>query len=208
MEKIKILCISDIHNHQQFLRSLNEHLAKNPSTKLGTGKYDLILCAGDVISRPSKKAMEFLKEFINTICGLHQTKLYMVHGNNETGAMIDFMRKKNVLIHLKIKKFRGHKFFGIGGWMEDIPEITNLKSQISNSILLTHLPPKRLSQNHKVTKSQSITDGPLIHLCGHFHSPGSIWRIGETLVIKIPSAMYGGAAILEIPGRKIKFIRL
>ncbi len=149
--------------------------------------------------------MEFLKDFIN-ICKLHQTKLFMVHGNNETKEMIDLMRKKNVLIHLKVKRFRGHKFYGIGGWMEELPEITKLKAQISNSILLTHLPPKRLTKN--LPNPQLLTPSPQVHLCGHIHSPGSIWRIGETLVIKIPSGMYGGAAVLEMPGRKIKFIAL
>lgn len=209
MPKIKILCLSDIHSSNQFLRALNEHLTKNPSTKLGAGKYDLVLCAGDVVSLPNKKGMEFLEKFINLITNLHQTKLFMVQGNSESEAMIDLMRKKNVLIHLKSKRFRGHGFYGIGGWMEDIPEISNLKSKISNAILLTHLPPKRIikTQEHENIKTK-IDSGPLIHLCGHIHSPGSIWRIGETLVVKIPTAMYGEAAVLEMPGRKIKFIRL
>jgi Icc-related predicted phosphoesterase len=200
MEKIKILCLSDIHNHQQFLRSLNEHLAKN--------KYDLILCAGDVVSRPNKKAFDFLKEFINIICNLHQTKLYMVHGNNETEKMIDLMRKKNVLIHLKVKRFRGHKFFGIGGWMEDLTTPDKLKKSLKNAILLTHISPKRPLKSLDGSRANPIEGGPQIHLCGHLHAPGAIWRIGETLVIKIPSAMYGGAAVLKMPGRKIKFIEL
>src|SRR4030042_4542055 len=102
MKKIKILCLSDIHNSNKFLRSLNEHLAKN--------KYDLVLCTGDVISRPNKNGMNFLKEFINIICELHQTKLFIVHGNNETEKMIDLMRKKNVLIHLREKRYKGYKF--------------------------------------------------------------------------------------------------
>jgi Icc-related predicted phosphoesterase len=230
MPKIKILCISDIHNSQQFLRSLNEHLTSNkinhqnycsseartkklfssqPTVSASNSKYDLVLCAGDVVSRPNKKALDFFKEFINIICNLHQTRLFMVHGNNETEKMIDLIRKKNVLIHLKVKKFRGYKFFGIGGWMEDVGEITNLKSQISKAILLTHLPPKRVqSISTNFHKSQSISGGPLIHLCGHLHAPGMIWRIGETLVVKIPTAMYGEAALLEMPGRKIKFIEL
>ena len=201
MKKIKILCLSDIHNNNQFLRSLNNHLAKQ--------KYDLVLCAGDVVSRPNKNGMEFLKNFIDLITNLHQIKLFMVHGNNETGEMIDLIRKKNVLIHLKVKRFRGHKFFGIGGWMEDIPEITNLKSKISNTILLTHLPPKRVQPiSTNFNKSQPISDGPIIHLCGHLHAPGMIWKIGKTLVVKIPTGMYGEAAVLEMPGRKVKFISL
>jgi Icc-related predicted phosphoesterase len=200
MKKIKILCLSDLHSNQQFLRSLNEHLVSH--------KYDLVLCAGDVISRPNKKAIDFLKEFINIICNLHQTKLYMVHGNSETEKMIDLMRKKNVLIHLKVKRFRGHKFYGIGGWMEDVPEASKLKAQMSNSILLTHIPPKRPPKAPNGSRVKAIAGGPLIHLCGHLHAPGAIWRIGETLVVKIPSAMYGEAAVLEMPGIKIKFIRL
>lgn len=199
MPKIKILCLSDIHNSNQFLRSLNEHLIKQ--------KYDLSLCAGDVVSLPNKKGMEFLEKFINLVTNLHQTKLFMVQGNSESGAMIDLMRKKNVLIHLKSKKFRGHGFYGIGGWMEDLPEMSKLKCQMSNSILLTHLPPKRLSQNYKITKSP-ITNGPLIHLCGHLHAPGAVWKIGETLVVKIPTAMYGEAAVLEMPRRIVKFIEI
>lgn len=201
MPKIKIFCISDIHNSQQFLRSLNEHLSSS--------KYDLVLCAGDVVSLPNKKGIEFLDKFIDLITNLHQTKLLMIQGNCESGKMIDLMRQRNVLIHLKSKRFRGHEIFGIGGWMEDIPEISNLKSKISNAILLTHLPPKRIikTQEHENIKTK-IDSGPLIHLCGHIHSPGSIWRIGKTLIVKIPTAMYGEAAVLEMPGRKIKFIKI
>lgn len=229
MQKIKILCLSDIHNSNQFLRSLNEHLtdksycsnlatsevrtkkldSSRPTASASNGKYDLVLCVGDVVSRANKEGMEFLEKFIDLIINLHQTKLFMVHGNSESEAMIDLMRQRNVLIHLKAKRFRGHEFYGIGGWMEDIPEISNLKSQISKSILLTHLPPKRIikTPEHQNIKTK-IDSGPLIHLCGHIHSPGSIWRIGKTLVVKIPTAMYGEAAVLEMPGRKIKFIRL
>ena len=202
MQKIKILCLSDIHNSNQFLRSIDEHLTKN--------KYNLVLCAGDVVSQPNKEGMKFLEKFIELITNLHQTKLFMVQGNSESQKMVDLMRKKNVLIHLKSKRFRGHEFYGIGGWMEDLPEMSKLKCQMSNSILLTHLPPKRQvikTLKHKNIKTR-ISDGPIIHLCGHNHSPGSIWRIGETLVVKIPTAMYGEAAVLEMPGRKIKFVRL
>ena len=200
MQKIKILCVSDIHNSNQFLRSLNEHLSSR--------KYDLILCAGDVVSQANKEGMKFLENFIDLISNLHQTKLFMIQGNSESEKMIDLMRKKNVLIHLKTKRFRGHRFYGIGGWMEDLPEMSKLKSQMSNSILLTHLPPKRAqSISTNFHKSQPISDGPAVHLCGHLHAPGMVWRIGETLVIKIPSAMYGEAAVLELPSNKVKFIK-
>lgn len=202
MPKIKILCLSDIHNNNQFLRVLNEHLIKQ--------KYDLILCAGDVVSLANKEGMAFLEKFIDLVTNLHQTKLFMVQGNCESEKMINLMRQKNVLIHLKLKKFRGYKFYGIGGWMEDLPEMSKLKCQMSNTILLTHLPPKRQvikTLKHKNIKTK-IGSAPLIHLCGHLHSPGSIWRIGKILVVKIPTAMYGEAAVLEMPGRKIRFIKL
>ncbi len=210
MSKIKILCVSDIHNSNQFLRSLNEHLTKN--------KYNLILCAGDVVSLSNKKGMEFLKKFTDLITRLHQTKLFMIQGNCESEKMINLMRKKNVLLHLKLKKFRGHGFYGIGGWMEDVGEISNLsrakprdlKSKISNTILLTHLPPKRQvikTLKHKSIKTK-ISDGPAVHLCGHLHAPGMIWKIGDTLVVKIPTAMYGGAAVLKMPSKKVRFIKI
>jgi Icc-related predicted phosphoesterase len=122
--------------------------------------------------------------------------------------MIDLMRKKNVLIHLKVKRFRGHKFFGIGGWMEDLTTLDKLKKSLKNAILLTHIPPKRPLKSLDDSRANLIEGGPLIHLCGHLHAPGAVFRIGDTLVVKIPSAMYGKAAILEMPERKIKFISL
>ena len=194
------MCLADLHNAKSALRLLNEHLSHH--------KYDLVLCAGDIVSRPNKNGMDFLKEFINIICELHQTKMFMVHGNNETGMMIDLMRKKNVLIHLREKRYKGYKFFGIGGWMEDLTTPDRLKKSLNNAILLTHIPPKRPPKAPSGSRVNSIEGGPLVHLCGHLHAPGAIWRIGETLVIKIPTAMYGEAAVLEMPGRKIKFIRL
>jgi Icc-related predicted phosphoesterase len=152
--------------------------------------------------------MMFLEKFIDVITNLHQTKLFMVHGNSESEKMIDLMRRKNILIHLREKKYLGYKFFGIGGWMEDLTTPDRLKKSLKNAILLTHIPPKRPLKALEGTPFNQIEGGPLIHLCGHLHAPGAVFRIGETLVIKIPSAMYGEAAILEMPGRKVKFIRL
>lgn len=200
MQKIKILCLADLHNSTQALRAINNHLSKN--------KYDLVLCAGDVISRPNKNAPEFLKEFINIITKLHQTKLLMIHGNNEDEAMIDFLRKEKVFIHLVVKKVKGYKIYGIGGWMEDVTSVDDIRSKIADAILVTHLPPKKLPKAPNASTKKVLGPSPKVHLCAHIHGPGAIWRIGETLVIKLPSAMYNKAAILEMPGRKIKFIDL
>jgi len=200
MQKLKILVLGDIHNSNEALRAINSHLGKF--------KYDLIICTGDVISRPNKNAADFFKKFIHIVTDLHKTKLYMVHGNNEDEDMIALMNKKKVLIHLKNKKFKGYKFFGVGGWMDDLTDMDKLQKSLKNAILITHLPPKMAPKLPGEQGRQIKGNAPKIHLCGHIHSSGSIWRIGGTLVVKIPSAMYLKAAVLELPEKNVKFINL
>lgn len=197
---INILCLADLHNSKSSLRAINSHLSKH--------NYDLVLCAGDIASKPNPDAKQFLLEFIDIITEFHQTKLFLVHGNNETEAMIALLNRKKVLIHLQERRFLGYKFVGIGGWMEELLSPQKMAKMLKSSILLTHIPPKKPLKATAGSGARLIKGGPLIHLCGHFHAPGAVWRIGETLVIKIPPAMYGQAAVLKMPQKKIKFITL
>jgi Icc-related predicted phosphoesterase len=193
---MKLLLLSDIHSKKSVLKNLNQFLSKN--------KFDGVVCAGDIVSTPDPLKDDFLNAFVHLIVDLHSLPLFAIHGNNEDEANIKFLFDKKVSIHNIAKKFKGFTFFGIGGWGEDVVKDKFEKLPNNNLIFVTHIPPRRLTEDEK--EKLKAKKGPLVHICGHLHGRGGVWKIGLTLVIKVPTAEWDKAAILELPQRKIKFI--
>lgn len=196
MKNIKLLLISDLHSKRNVLKSINHYLASH--------KFDAVVCTGDIISTPDPLKDRFLDEFVSMITRLHNLPLFAVPGNNETEANTKFLYDKKVSIHNQVKKFKGYVFFGIGGWGDEAAREAFAKLPFEKTIFVTHIPPHRISAADK----DKIGNGPFLHLCGHLHGNGAIWKIGETLVVKIPTAEFGKTAILELPSKKINFIDL
>lgn len=196
MQKVKLLLIADIHSKKSVLKELNQFLRGN--------QFDGVICAGDIVSTPDPQKDDFLNAFVHLITNLHSLPLFAIPGNNEDEANIKFLFDKKVSVHNKPKKFKGYTIFGIGGFGEDAiaAQFQRLKSE--NSIFVTHIPPRRLTESEK----EKAKKGPLVHVCGHLHGEGQVWKIGQTLVIKVPTAEWGKVSILELPSRHVKFIDL
>jgi len=194
MKKIKLLLLSDLHSNKLVLKNLNNYLTKN--------KFAALICAGDIISTPDPNKDDFLNSFVYLVCQQHKIPLFAIHGNNEDEANIKFLFSKNVSIHNKAKKLANFTFFGIGGSGDEISRDRFARLPLEKTIFVTHYPPRRLKKSDR----QKIRRSPAIHICGHLHGKGRTWKIGKTHVIKLPDAERGGAAILELPDKKVSFI--
>lgn len=182
----KILLISDFHQQNSVLKNLDNLFSKN--------KFDGIIVAGDLTSR-TFDALDYAKKF-EEIIKKYSLPLYYIHGNNEPDNVIEYFNDRGYSIHLNPKKIYGYKIVGIGGFSEEYSANLDIK----DSILVTHYPP--------ISTDKHFKNSPKIHIFGHMHSLEYQKMHGKTLLVQLKAAMLNGAAILELPSFKVKFISI
>lgn len=199
---MKALLISDLHGDQNFLHVLKDILQN----------YDLILCTGDLTNfgtptdYPNK-----LKEIVG------KTKFLWISGNNDIGQQYQYSLDPLLNIDGKIVEYKGIKFSGIGGSSSNYegqnfgPSIINGEQNISDTILLTHIPPSRAlkySINDYACQNgqHKLKNAPKAHLCGHLHHLVGTACIGNTKVIKIGAVVNGCYAELDLNSLEVKYI--
>ena len=94
------------------------------------------------------------------------------------------------------------KVVGIG-YGDDIPTDPHFAA---GKILLTHEPPHVATLRNMQTID--FPNAPIIHFAGHLHSLAKIWRLKNSVMVQVPSAMYKKAAILTLPSLHVSFISL
>lgn len=198
---MKALCISDLHARVSFLPALEKLLSAE--------KFDLILCVGDITNNGSE--IEYCKKFISIV---EKLPFFFVPGNNEQGKIYDLFSKFSV--EGISKEFRDEKIVGMGGvpdlWGHNIlpPKIS--EEEMSNSIFLSHIPPKNVENIKKFdwapekNSDLKLSAAPKIQISGHQHHLWGIGFIGKTKILKLPSALNMMVAELDTESLKVKFI--
>ncbi len=211
---MKFLCCSDLHGELQAKGFMLEMAARE--------KPDAILLAGDL----SDGSIAFVEDLFGDIdkAGF---SFYAVHGNSDPTAVQEFIASSGHGIHGKSIIEGGVCISGIGGspitpffteceYSEK--EIATILSKLDckkGDLLLSHFPPKggqadlTLGGVHAgsgalrefIQKNQ-----PAALVCGHIHERQLTEKIGNTAIVKVGPLMQKKAALLSIPGAKVKFI--
>lgn len=130
------LCLADLHSNVTALQRVDALLG------LLARELSVVLLAGDV-TIPGHEAYA---EDVIAVVQRHNVPLLLVHGNNDTAAAVEAFRRAGVTIHRQERQVAGDRFVGFGG-DGTVPHDTelgpgeSLALDLSNAILLTHLPP-------------------------------------------------------------------
>jgi Icc-related predicted phosphoesterase len=184
----KILIVTDLHDRRTTLAPLAAALERY--------RPDAVFCLGD-LTEHARQAAEFTEVFLETI-RKSEAVLFCISGNNDAPVSLEILRRNGVLIDYEERKLNDTRVIGIGYE----PPAEPFNPDLRGSLLLTHLPPKRNSVPDTVIRM------PRFHFSGHFHKSERIWRLRETTVVQVPSAMLGRAALLFLPKGHVEFVDL
>jgi hypothetical protein len=185
---MKLLILTDLHSQRHVFPRLTEYLDGNP--------VEGVLCLGD-LTDGARTAVEYTNEFLE-IFESRGLPLLCISGNNDARQSLDILEERGYLLDYRERELGGARIVGIGYRESDAPFHPILK----DSILLTHMPPKRNSV------PPGVTDVPRFHFAGHFHSREKIWRLASTWVVQVPTAQNYRAATLRLPQGWVEFIDL
>lgn len=192
---MKILLISDLHSQKIAKISLEKFLSRDC--------FDLVVSCGDIAEK-TNLSPDYFNEVLN-IFDKYQVKFLGIPGNNDSKELFLEMVKKGISIHLAPKNIGKYKFTGLGGWGYDVENEFSVEDHQKdlkidkNTIFVSHIPPD-------IKTVKLLKNKPLIHICGHRHNIAKTRIIDGMLLIQVPALMFGRAAILELPSKKLKFI--
>ncbi len=156
---------------------------------------------GDLCNSHDPKALSYASNFIDLIKDKHKLPLFVVHGNQEPSTVKFLYIKRQVSVHLLEATLGEYKIVGVG-YGNTLPRDVNYAK---GKILLTHEPP-RAKVIAEMKKKGSLANSPLLHFSGHLHSLSIIHKIGDTLLVQVPSLMNDRAVTVSLPSRQVKFI--
>lgn len=212
---MKALLISDIHGSYRFLSQIYEKFSKEPDVRA-------ILFAGDLVDMG--EPVSFVDEFLWTVQQLDY-ELIWVPGNNDFGRAYHRLNARCKSVEGVVHEFAGRKFTGVGGspasWSGQYQGERSVdKKAIAGTIFISHVPPPGINSfkktdeaiseqplplsNHRIT----LSDAPLVHLCGHIHHTWGAGNLGTTKVVKLAAAYLGYCAIMDLDTLEVKFERL
>lgn len=213
---MKALLISDLHGNWPFLEKLNPIIID----------YDVILCAGDLTN--FGQPADYFQELENVISN---KPFFWVSGNNDVEQSYRYSSKVLQNIDGQVIDFQGLKIAGLGGSYQNFesqnygPSLIDKNPNLSESILLTHIPPSVkliyspvdiscLNSNETIIQ---LNNAPLLHICGHQHyiiSNGGK-RLAQataclkgTKVVKMGPASDGYYASLDLDSLKVVFYKI
>lgn len=215
---MKLLCIADIHGDMENLEKAAVFARNNKINSViilgdlsGYGRFrNFEMNRGD-----AAQALEILKEF----------EILAVPGNCDSIPTIEFLERKGVSIHEKIKVIEDVSFVGLGG-SSPTPfqtpfelsegEIYDKLKKLLNSvktkriILVLHSPPKDtrcdIAGNGSNVGSESVRKiieefQPDLVISSHVHESGGMDdSIGKTKVANIGPISMGNIGVIKIKG--------
>ncbi|MFW5804077.1 MAG: metallophosphoesterase family protein [bacterium] len=216
---MKILSISDIHGNTQIIEFLSPRIKE----------ADLILLSGD-ITHFGKETQ--VKMVIDTIERYNQNIL-AIPGNCDYPEVNEFLDKKGMNLHGKIKIIQGISFVGFGGSLpcptktpyefseEELK--TGWKNALKNYdpkttlVFISHQPPFE-TINDKLPTGEHVGSiavkniieeyQPLACFSGHIHEGKGMDHIGDTSIINPGPLSSGKYAYAEIENNLLKDIQI
>ncbi len=208
---MKAFIFADLHASSRQLYNLKEYLKSD-------GTVNFLIFAGDVVN--GGEPIGFVNSFIEALeeIGL---PFFWVPGNNDFGRSYHKLNAKYPSLEGKIIDFNGMKITGVGGspasWAGQYAGEKMIdKKYIAGSIFVSHTPPPGLltivkddvaSQQYNSGITKHLSDSPLVHICGHFHSRWGCGYLGATKVINPGSLADGRYVIMDADTLKVEFRR-
>lgn len=213
---MKILCVADIHGDMKDLEKVAVFARNN--------KINSVIILGDLSGygrfrnfemnkEDAAKVLEILKEF----------EILTIPGNCDSIPTIEFLEKKGVSIHGKIKVIEDVSFVGLGGSSptpfqtpfelserEIYEKLKKLMDNVKTKkvVLALHSPPKNtncdITGNGSHVGSESVREiieefQPDLVVSSHVHESGGITdTIGKTKIANIGQISMGNIGIIEI----------
>jgi len=189
---MRILALADIHGR-----------------KIGKVSYDVdaVFIAGDFTNADDP-------EFAEEVLEAFDAEIYAVPGNMDRKGVLDILEKRNVSIHLKTIELDGIKVVGLGGsnptpfgtpFELSDAEIEKEISGLCGDIAVFHPPPygffdwvRGESVGSKAVRRWMEEKKPKMLICAHIHEHMGVASYGETMIVKLGTAMKGSAALIEI----------
>jgi len=165
-------------------------------------------------------------EFAEEVLDVFSYKVFAVPGNMDRKEVLEILEKRGVSIHSKAVEYNGFSILGLGGsnptpfntpFELQEEEIEKALSKFNDiSIAVFHAPPYGLfdwvgggtSVGSKAIRKWIEKTKPKVVFCAHIHEHQGVAKFGETLIVKVGTAMQGDAAIVDINDDIIvKFIK-
>jgi hypothetical protein len=192
MIAMRILCVSDYHRHRDIADAVEKLAAK--------AKADVIINAGDFLS----------EDFAKSVLNRTQFRTFVVHGNWDRELKI---KNKNVtVLENQIVEYKGLYFLGID-WGH-YAEISKLAKGIDPKklIVITHDPPYGIldvsffGSNAGMPELREVMEKvrPAMHVFGHIHESAGFMKHKGTLYVNAALTEFRKAALVEIPGHRVK----
>lgn len=187
---MRILCVSDYHKENSFIKNVEKVARKS--------RADCIVNAGDFLSSDfAKKALE------NT-----GFRTFVVRGNWDYEFRIE--NKKVSILENEAKEFKGYHFLGAG--FGHFSEIKKLAGGIDPKklVLLTHEPPYDILDLTFLGSSAGMMDlrasvmevKPILHVFGHIHESAGVTKQKGTLFVNAALPEFRKAVLVELPSQK------
>jgi len=193
---MKILCVSDYHRLKELADAVEKLAAKE--------KVDVIVNAGDFLS----------EDFANKVLGKTKFRTFVVCGNWDRDLKI---KNKNVtILENQLAEYNGLYFAGLD-WGH-YSEIEKLAKGIDprKLIVITHDPPYGIldvsffGSNAGMPELREVMEKvkPALHVFGHIHESAGFMKHKGTLYVNAALPEFRKAALVEIPGHRVKIFNV
>ncbi len=193
---MRILAIADIHNREIDFK---------------VEDIDAVVVAGDFTNADgvdfAKKVIAKLEENFPGV------EILAVPGNMDEEGVLKFLEEKGISIHGKVKKVKGVRFGGLGGsnptpfntpFELSEEEIARALENLECNVAVIHTPPFGYydwiagnSVGSRAVREWMEKNKPEVLICAHIHEYEGVAKVGDTLIVKLGTAMNGRAAIID-----------
>jgi Icc-related predicted phosphoesterase len=181
---MKVLLVSDLHSQSKCLRYLEKVLKKEHA--------DAIIVSGDITNFGDS---QFCDELLSKITksGL---PAYIVWGNADYALAQKKVIASPYNCHLIRRPLGKESVFGIG--YGDEPQAIN-PGDVEGTILVTHQPPVRANLKG------NLKNVPKYHISGHLHDAKWVKRVGQTILIQVPTLQNGEYGLFDLASGSAEF---
>ncbi len=189
---MRILCVADYHREKE--------LAENTEKLAAKEKVDVIINAGDFLS----------EDFARKVLDKTKFRTFVVRGNWD--YELETSNKNVTILNNQVVAYKGYHFLGVDyGYYSQIPELAKGISP-KKLILVTHDPPYDMLDISYFGSNAGLLDlraavneaRPVLHVFGHIHEAAGYAKHRGTLFVNAALPEFRKAAIIELPGQKVK----
>lgn len=189
---MKILCVADYHREKE--------LADNVEKLAEKERIDVIINAGDFLS----------ENFAGKVLDRAKVQTFVVRGNWDQELKT---KNRNVkILENEVVGYKGYYFLGVDwGYYSRMIELAKGKDP-KKLVIITHDPPYDILDMSYFGSNAGIMElreaieriKPALHVFGHIHESAGVMKHKGILFVNAALPEFRKAAIVELPGQKVK----